>query len=134
MTKILLKIRASLDMLCVVYEIKCSEEANCFHISVVRTLNLLSKICMLESFKHISCFFPISLATILCFRFPLPSIVSLMESECLKGLNSSGNDSSLQMWAGFKNSLVKTWKIRYKYVVIVFCFTPPSFPEKKNDF
>jgi len=55
MTKILLKIRASLDIMpChVVYEIKCSEEANCLHISVVRMLHLLLKICMLESFKYI---------------------------------------------------------------------------------
>lgn len=49
----------------------------------------------------------------------------------LKGVNSSGNDPLLQMWAGFKNSLAKTWKVRYKYVVTVFRFTPPSFPETK---
>ena len=50
----------------------------------------------------------------------------------LQGLNSSGNDSSLQMWAGFKNSLAKTWKIRYKYVVTIFVSPPPSFPETKR--
>jgi hypothetical protein len=36
------------------------------------------------------------------------------------------------MWAGFKNSLAKTWKIRNKYVVTVFRFTPPPFPETKR--
>ena len=50
----------------------------------------------------------------------------------LKGLTSSGNDSSLQMWAWFKNSLSKTWKIRYKYVVTIFVSPPPSFPETKR--
>ena len=57
--------------------------SHCLHISVVRSLHLLLKIWMLESFEYISCFFPVSLATILCFKFPLPNVLSLMESECL---------------------------------------------------
>lgn len=42
MSKILLKMRASLDIMpCDVYEIKGSEKASCLHISVMRNVTYL---------------------------------------------------------------------------------------------